>query len=126
MEDIRVAVIGLGYVGLPLACLFATRYPVVGFDIKQERISALMEGNDVTQEVSEELLASVWLSHLPKEKEIGLYCTSDMEDLRLCNYYIVAVPTLVDIHHSPDLTLLYRACEMVGWVLSKGRNVAAY
>ena len=60
MEDIRVAVIGLGYVGLPLACLFATRYPVVGFDIKQERISALMEGNDVTQEVSEELLASVW------------------------------------------------------------------
>ena len=120
MEDIRVAVIGLGYVGLPLACLFATRYPVVGFDIKQERISALMEGNDVTQEVSEELLASVWLSHLPKEKEIGLYCTSDMEDLRLCNYYIVAVPTLVDIHHSPDLTLLYRACKMVGWVLSKG------
>ena len=125
MENIRVAIIGLGYVGLPLARLFATHYPVVGFDVKQERVNALKEGYDVTQEVSDELLSSVLLSHLPKEKEIGLYCTSDIEDLRSCNYYIVAVPTPVDVHHSPDLTPLYRASETVGRVLSKG-NIVIY
>ena len=120
MEKIRVAVIGLGYVGLPLARLFATCYPVVGFDVKQERVAELKEGCDVTQEVSDELLKSVLLSHLPEDQEIGLYCTSDIEDLRSCNYYIVAVPTPVDMHHSPDLTPLYRASEMVGQVLNQG------
>lgn len=89
MEKIRVAVIGLGYVGLPLARLFATLYPVVGFDVKRERVAALMGGQDATQEVSGELLQSVLLTHLPGEGEKGLYCTSDAEELRSCNYYIV-------------------------------------
>ena len=125
MESIRVAVIGLGYVGLPLARLFATRYPVVGFDVKQERVAALREGHDITQEVSDELLRSVLLSHLPEEEENGLFFSSDLEDLRSCNYYIVAVPTPVDIHHSPDLTPLYAASETVGKVLTKG-NIVIY
>lgn len=120
MENIKVAVVGLGYVGLPLARLFATRYPVVGFDVKQERVAALMEGRDTTQEVSEELLKSVLLTRLPGESETGLFCTSDPEELRSCNYYIVAVPTPVDLHHSPDLTPLYAASATVGNVLGKG------
>jgi len=76
MENIKLAVIGLGYVGLPLARLFATRYPVVGYDVKRERVAALMEGRDATQEVSDELLRSVLLPRLPEEGEAGLFCTS--------------------------------------------------
>lgn len=120
MNKMKVAVVGLGYVGLPLARLFATKYSVVGFDIKQERISALMSGSDLTGEVSGDDLKSVLLSHPPKDNESGLYFTSDPAELRSCNYYIVAVPTPVDSHHSPDLTPLYRASETVGKVLSKG------
>ena len=120
MENIKLAVIGLGYVGLPLARLFATRYPVVGYDVKRERVAALMEGRDATQEVSDELLRSVLLPRLPEEGEAGLFCTSDAEQLRGCNYYIVAVPTPVDLHHSPDLTPLYSASETVGKVLGRG------
>lgn len=120
MENIKVAVVGLGYVGLPLACLFATRYPVVGFDIKRERIAALVGGKDITGELSGELLTSVLSTRLPVAGQKGLYCTSDPEDLRSCNYYIVAVPTPVDKHHSPDLTPLYSASETVGGVLKKG------
>ena len=74
MENIKLAVIGLGYVGLPLARLFATRYPVVGYDVKRERVAALMEGRDATQEVSGELLKSVLLPRLPEEGETGLFC----------------------------------------------------
>ena len=120
MENIKLAVIGLGYVGLPLARLFATRYPVVGYDVKRERVAALMEGRDATQEVSDELLRSVLLPRLPEEGEAGLFCTSDAEQLHGCNYYIVAVPTPVDLHHSPDLTPLYSASETVGKVLGRG------
>ena len=123
MEKIRLAVIGLGYVGLPLARLFATRYPVVGFDVKQERIEALRAGRDVTQEVSDEQLQSVLLSHVPEGEEIGLFCTAETEALRSCNYYIVAVPTPVDLHHSPDLTPLYAASATVGKVLQTGDTV---
>ena len=124
MENIKLAVIGLGYVGLPLARLFATRYPVVGYDVKRERVAALMEGRDATQEVSDELLRSVLLPRLPEEGEAGLFCTSDAEQLRECNYYIVAVPTPVDLHHSPDLTPLYSASETVGKVLGRGDIVS--
>ncbi len=120
MEKIRLAVIGLGYVGLPLARLFATRYPVVGFDVKQERVDALQAGRDATQEVTDEQLQSVLLAHLPEEKETGLFCTTETEALRACNYYIVAVPTPVDQHHSPDLTPLYSASATVGKVLQPG------
>ena len=123
MEKIRLAVIGLGYVGLPLARLFATRYPVVGFDVKQERIEALQAGRDVTQEVSDEQLQSVLLSHVPEGEEIGLFCTAETEALCSCNYYIVAVPTPVDLHHSPDLTPLYAASATVGKVLQTGDTV---
>lgn len=124
-EDIKIAVVGLGYVGLPLARLFATRYPVVGFDVKQERIDALRNCRDTTHEVPDELLRSVLLPHLPASGETGLFCVSDPETLRDCNYYIVAVPTPVDLHHSPDLTPLYRASETVGKVLDKG-NIVVY
>ena len=120
MDKMRIAIIGLGYVGLPLARLFATKYSVVGFDVKQERVSALSLGEDTTKEVSEETLKSVLSDHLPEEGETGLYFTSDPEDLVSCNYYVVAVPTPVDTHHSPDLTPLYRASETVGKVLKKG------
>ena len=120
MDKMRIAIIGLGYVGLPLARLFATKYSVVGFDVKQERVSALSLGEDTTKEVSEESLKSVLSDHLPEEVETGLYFTSDPEDLVSCNYYVVAVPTPVDTHHSPDLTPLYRASETVGKVLKKG------
>ena len=120
MEKIKVAIIGLGYVGLPLAHLFATKYPVVGFDVKQGRVDALRKGEDITMELSVEKLNSVLLSHLPEFDETGLYFTSDSSDLQSCNYYIVAVPTPVDTHHSPDLTPLYKASETVGRVLSKG------
>ena len=120
MDKMRIAIIGLGYVGLPLARLFATKYSVVGFDVKQERVSALSLGEDTTKEVSEESLKSVLSDHLPGEGETGLYFTSDPEDLVSCNYYVVAVPTPVDTHHSPDLTPLYRASETVGKVLKKG------
>lgn len=123
MEKRRLAVIGLGYVGLPLARLFATRYPVVGFDVKKERVETLRRGEDTTREVSDEQLESVRLPHVPEEEETGLFFTSDLEDLRGCNYYIVAVPTPVDLHHSPDLTPLYSASETVGKVLGKGDTV---
>lgn len=119
MEKIKVAIIGLGYVGLPLAHLFATKYPVVGFDIKQDRVDALKRGWDITMEISDEKLNSVLLPHLPDFNEVGLYFTSAPSDLQSCNYYIVAVPTPVDTHHSPDLTPLYKASETVGRVLSK-------
>lgn len=120
MEKIKIAIIGLGYVGLPLARLFATCYPVVGFDINQERITRLISGCDTTKELADDLLSSVLLPCLPFAGEKGLFCTSNPEDLRSCNYYIVAVPTPVDKHHSPDLTPLYRASETVGKVLGKG------
>lgn len=120
MENIKVAVVGLGYVGLPLARLFATSYPVVGFDVKQERVASLQAGHDATQEVTDEQLQQVLLPDLPATGEKGLFCTSKIEDISSCNYYIVAVPTPVDKHHSPDLTPLYSASEQVGKVLSKG------
>ena len=114
----KIGVIGLGYVGLPLARLFATKYDVVGFDINQNRIDELNNGNDSTLEISSELLQSV----LKKEndKEIGLFCSTSLEDIKNCNYYIVTVPTPVDKHNKPDLTPLYKSSETVGKVLKKG------
>lgn len=114
----RVAVIGLGYVGLPLARLFATKYPVVGFDINQQRISELNQGIDVTLEVEEDLLKSVLVSQTTSGK--GLYCSNKLEDISDCNYFIVTVPTPVDKHNKPDLTPLYKASETVAKVLKKG------
>jgi UDP-N-acetyl-D-galactosamine dehydrogenase len=115
----KIAVIGLGYVGLPLARLFATKYNVVGFDINQTRIKELREGNDATLEIEDEVLQAVLLLN-NKNGGNGLFCSYDMSDIQECNYYIVTVPTPVDKNNRPDLTPLYKASETVGKVLKKG------
>ncbi|MBD0726723.1 UDP-N-acetyl-D-galactosamine dehydrogenase, partial [Flavobacterium sp. L1I52] len=116
----KIAVIGLGYVGLPLARLFATRYAVVGFDINQKRIEALNKGVDDTLEVEESVLQSVLISKEAIQTKRGLYCSSQLKDIADCNYYVVTVPTPVDKNNRPDLTPLYKASETVGKVLKKG------
>src|SRR5680860_895734 len=118
MNTIKIAVIGLGYVGLPLARLFATKYPVVGFDINERRINELQSGKDFTLEIEEDILKKV-LSETPK-METGLYCSNQLEDISDCNYYIVTVPTPVDSTNRPILIPLYKASETVGKVLKKG------
>ena len=112
MENIKIAVIGLGYVGLPLARLFSTKYKTIGFDMNVERGETLMKGHDVTLEVEDGLLK--------KAINNGFICTSDIEDIRDCNFYVVAVPTPVDENNNPDLTPLYKASETVGRVIKKG------
>ena len=115
----KIAVIGLGYVGLPLARLFATKYNVVGFDINQTRIEELRKGHDATLEVENKILQTV-LKSTNQNNDKGLYCSNNISDLKECNYYIVTVPTPVDKNNRPDLTPLYRASETVGNVLKKG------
>ncbi len=118
MKKDKIAIIGLGYVGLPLARLFATEYPVVGFDINTERISELMSGIDSTLEVDNEMLQSVLISE--DSKSNGLFCTDQLDKIRDCNYYIVTVPTPIDKNNRPVLTPLLKASETVGSVLKKG------
>ena len=122
--NIKIAIIGLGYVGLPLARLFATKYSVVGFDINQQSISELNQGIDLTLEVEEELLKSVLVESPDKlsgdNAVSGLYCSNQLADIADCNYYVVTVPTPVDKHNKPDLTPLYKASETVAKVLKKG------
>ncbi len=115
----KIAVIGLGYVGLPLARLFATKYNVVGFDINQTRIKELREGHDGTLELEDEVLQAVLLASNQNEGK-GLFCSYELTDINDCNYYIVTVPTPVDKNNRPDLTPLYKASETVGKVLKKG------
>ena len=117
--NIKIAVIGLGYVGLPLARLFATQYQVVGFDINQTRINGLLSGTDSTLEVSDETLQKVLVTDF-NNKPNGLLCTAILSNLEDCNYYIVTVPTPVDKNNRPDFTPLYKASETVGKVLKKG------
>ncbi len=114
----KIAVIGLGYVGLPLARLFATKYPVVGFDINKNRISELNSGKDSTLEVEDALLQSV-LVQTPLQGN-GLFCSDNIEDLKGCNYFVVTVPTPVDKNNRPDLTPLYKSSETVAKALKKG------
>ncbi len=114
----KIAVIGLGYVGLPLARLFATKYPVIGFDINENRIKELQAGKDSTLEVENEILSAV-LVDKPTEQN-GLYCTNELNALSDCNYFVVTVPTPVDQTNRPILTPLYKASETVGKVLKKG------
>ena len=118
MRKDKIAIIGLGYVGLPLARLFATKYSVVGFDINSDRISELMSGVDSTLEVDNETLQSVLISE--DSDEIGLFCTNQLDKIKDCNYYIVTVPTPVDKNNRPILTPLIKASETVGAVLKKG------
>ena len=123
MDNTKIAVIGLGYVGLPLARLFATKYPVVGFDINQSRVKELMSGTDSTLEVEDELLQSV-LKESASE-DTGLFCSTDLKDIEECNYYVITVPTPVDKNNRPDLTPLYKSSETVAKVLKKG-DVVVY
>ena len=113
MQNIKICVIGLGYVGLPLARLFSTKYPTVGFDMNQARVDALMKGHDATLEVADDLLQDAINNH-------GFRCTTNLDDIRDCNFYVVAVPTPVDINNNPDLTPLYGASTTVGKVIAKG------
>ena len=119
MKDIRICVIGLGYVGLPLARLFSTKYKTVGFDLNHKRVEELSKGHDSTLEVDEELLQSA-LEMGKNIKTKGLTCISNLDDIRDCNFYVVAVPTPVDENHNPDLRPLIGASETVGKVISKG------
>lgn len=118
MKQTKIGVIGLGYVGLPLARLFSTKFETVGFDMNQARVDALMSGHDATLEVADELLQDALRNH-------GFKCTTDLEALRDCNFYVVAVPTPVDVNNRPDLTPLIGASETVGKVISKG-DVVVY
>ncbi|MEE0974109.1 MAG: nucleotide sugar dehydrogenase [Muribaculaceae bacterium] len=111
-KEIKIAVIGLGYVGLPLARLFSTKYKTVGFDMSQRRVDALMAGHDATLEVSDELLQSAIAN--------GFTCTANIDDIKDCNFYVVAVPTPVDRDNKPDLTPLYGASETIGRVIAPG------
>lgn len=113
MKEIKIAVIGLGYVGLPLARLFSARYKTVGFDMNQKRVNALMNGHDSTLEVADELLQDAINNH-------GFVCTTELEKIKDCNFYVVAVPTPVDENKAPDLRPLWGASEAVGKVISKG------
>lgn len=113
MKDITICVIGLGYVGLPLARLFSTKYPTVGYDLNPERVAELNAGHDASLEISDELLQEA----LQKNR---LVCTTDIEKIREANFYVVAVPTPVDDNNRPDLTPLLGASEVVGKVISKG------
>jgi UDP-N-acetyl-D-glucosamine/UDP-N-acetyl-D-galactosamine dehydrogenase len=117
-KNIKIAVIGLGYVGLPLARLFATQFSVIGFDINLSRIEALQSGVDSTLEIDNETLKKVLVQKGSTEK--GLYCTSEIVDIADCNYFIVTVPTPVDKNNNPDLSPLYKSSETVGSVLKKG------
>ena len=111
-NNIKIGVIGLGYVGLPLARLFSTKFKTIGLDMNQSRVDALMAGHDATLEVDDDLLQEAINKN-------GFKCTSNIEDIKDCNFYIVAVPTPVDSNNRPDLTPLISASETVGKVISK-------
>ena len=116
----KITVIGLGYVGLPLARLFATKYPVVGFDINTARVQELKSGKDSTLEVEDQLLQQVLLNENPSKDKTGLFCSDQLEDIADANIYIITVPTPVDKNNRPVLTPLYKSSETVGKVLKKG------
>lgn len=112
MKEYKIGIIGLGYVGLPLARLFSTKFKTIGFDMNQSRVDALMAGHDTTLEVDDDLLQEAINKN-------GFKCTSNIEDIKDCNFYIVAVPTPVDSNNRPDLTPLISASETIGKVISK-------
>ena len=118
----KIAVIGLGYVGLPLAAEFAKKYYTVGFDINSKRVIEISKAQDSTMELSDIDLSSVLVS---EEKTKGLFVTENINDLRKSNYYIITVPTPIDKNNKPDLTPLYNASQTIGKVLKKG-DVVVY
>ncbi len=124
MSDIKIGILGLGYVGLPLARLFATKYPVVGFDIDQKRVNELMTGTDTTLEIDNSELTSVLVSSKQNFNK-GLLFSESIEDIKDCNYYIITVPTPVDKNNRPVLLPLIKATETVGKVLKK-KDIVIY
>ena len=112
MHKRNICVIGLGYVGLPLARLFSTKYETIGFDMNQARVDTLNAGHDTTLEVADDVLQDAIKNH-------GFKCTSNIDDIKGCNFYVVAVPTPVDENNRPDLKPLLGASETVGKVISK-------
>jgi len=113
MNDIKICVVGLGYVGLPLARLFSTKFPTIGFDMNQSRVDALNNGHDSTLEVSDDLLRTAIDNY-------GFRCTTNLQDIRNCNFYVVAVPTPVDDDNRPNLKPLLGASETIGKVINRG------
>jgi len=118
VEDIKICVVGLGYVGLPLARLFSTKFPTIGYDINPHRVEELNYGHDARLEVSEDLLLEALTKY-------GLVCTSNTEDIRDCNFYVVAVPTPIDEKNHPDLSLLINSSKTIGGMIDFG-NVVVY
>ena len=112
----KIAIIGLGYVGLPLAIEFGKKYPVLGYDINKDRVEELKSGKDSTQEADIESM----ICAMNSSNEKGLTFSSDEQDLKSCTIYIVTVPTPIDKNNSPDLSPLVKASEMIGRVISKG------
>ncbi|MGB0884071.1 MAG: nucleotide sugar dehydrogenase, partial [Flavobacteriales bacterium] len=117
MAEYRIAILGLGYVGLPLAVEFGKHYPTVGYDINTKRVNELNAGSDSTLEVADEELKAVLES---SSKQTGLNISAKLEDISDCNVYIVTVPTPVDKNHRPILTPLIKASESIAKVLKKG------
>lgn len=120
LQDVKIAVIGLGYVGLPLAVEFAKKYSVVGFDIDTKRVKDLNSGKDYTLEVEDELLQAVLLTANPFNGKKGLFVTNESEALASCQIYVVTVPTPTDKHNRPVLTPMLKASESIGKYLKKG------
>ncbi len=118
MKDIKITVIGLGYVGLPLARLFSTKFETIGFDLNKSRVDELNNGHDSTLEVEDELLQDAINNH-------GFRCTTDIEDIKASNFYVVAVPTPIDENNHPDLIPLKKASETIGKVIKKN-DVVVY
>lgn len=118
MKETKICVIGLGYVGLPLARLFSTKYKTIGYDLNSNRVASLMSGHDDTLEVSDELLQEAINNY-------GFFCTDKIQDICCCNFYVVTVPTPVDDDNKPDLNPLRNASECVGHVIGRG-DVVVY
>lgn len=112
MKSYKIGIIGLGYVGFPLACLFAKKYPTIGYDPQEKRIAQLREGIDITNEIDTEVIQARLNTYLQ--------CTNDPNALKDCNVYIVAVPTPIDLYQQPDLTALRKASKTVGTLLKQG------
>jgi len=118
LQEKQIAIIGLGYVGLPLAIEFGKKFKVLGFDINIDRIQELASGKDLTNEA--DLVGLSYAMSLSEESDKGLNFSNNVDDLKLCNVYIVTVPTPIDKFKAPDLTPLLKASEMIGKILKKG------
>ncbi len=118
VDDVKIGVVGLGYVGLPLARLFSTKFPTIGYDINPRRIKELKSGHDTRLEVPDDLLLEALTKY-------GLVCTSNVEDIRNCNFYVIAVPTPIDEKNHPDLSLIINSSKIIGKLIEPG-NVVVY